>query len=71
MTGKMVDSSTMGGVHLVRSNLAVHPFSRELQWSHLRIYVNRLYVESAGEIFLESDDCASRLGKKEVECICF
>lgn len=33
-------SSIMGSAHLERSNLAAHPFTTELQWSHNLLFVN-------------------------------
>jgi len=35
--------SIVGSVHVVRSNFAVSPFTKELPWSHHRFYINRFY----------------------------
>lgn len=37
-------SSIVGTVQFLRSNIAIHPFSAELQWPLHRFYINRFYM---------------------------
>lgn len=50
---------------LLRSNLAVYPFSKELPWSPNLLYLNQIYLVERDEIDIEVLIVASRLDVKK------
>lgn len=50
--------SMIGSSHLVRSDPAVHTFTKELPWSHHQLYVNIFYVDGKAKTDTEAGDCA-------------
>lgn len=53
-----------GRVHVLRSNAAVHPFSRELSWFHSLLNVNPSYVEGRCKIYIKNADCSKNIRKE-------
>ena len=43
-------SSIMSTVHILRSNIAIPPFSPQLPWPLHRFYINRFYIQKGLEV---------------------